>query len=143
MTNRQAAVWRVRSGAHRCVPVSPLLSIENKWPSAKPKRTGFPKTPGLGPFAAHDSAVRSNLTVLTHLRHEASMPSPFPGMDPYLEGELWGTFHSQLAVKIAHALNPHLAPKYVAFPEKYHNAAAPEEIGITLGAEPVFPDVAV
>jgi hypothetical protein len=64
-------------------------------------------------------------------------------MDPYLEGELWSTFHSQLAVKIAHALNPRLAPKYVAFPEKYQNAAVPDEIGITLGSESVFPDVAV
>ena len=29
------------------------------------------------------------------------MPSPFPGMDPYLEGDLWTTLHVQLAVEIA------------------------------------------
>ena len=24
------------------------------------------------------------------------MPSPFPGMDPYLEGSIWMNFHAQL-----------------------------------------------
>src|SRR5687767_12547519 len=27
------------------------------------------------------------------------MPSPFPRMDPYLEGELWTNFHTQFAVE--------------------------------------------
>jgi Protein of unknown function (DUF4058) len=48
------------------------------------------------------------------------MPSPFPGMDPYLEGVLWTNFHTQLAVGIAQELNPRLAPRYVAVTEKYH-----------------------
>ena len=29
------------------------------------------------------------------------MPSPFPGMDPYLEGSLWTTVHAQLSAEIA------------------------------------------
>ena len=28
------------------------------------------------------------------------MPSPFPGMDPYLEGALWTTFHFAFAAEI-------------------------------------------
>ena len=28
---------------------------------------------------------------------EATMPSPFPGMDPFLEGEMWQEFHETLA----------------------------------------------
>jgi hypothetical protein len=28
------------------------------------------------------------------------MPSPFPGMDPYLESDLWTSFHAALAVEI-------------------------------------------
>ena len=28
------------------------------------------------------------------------MPSPFPGMDPYLEGEMWQEFHETLAEPI-------------------------------------------
>ncbi len=32
------------------------------------------------------------------------MPSPFPGMDPYIEdGEIWGDFYSDLAVEILRA----------------------------------------
>ena len=29
------------------------------------------------------------------------MPSPFPGMDPYLEGDLWQEFHDRLANQIS------------------------------------------
>lgn len=42
------------------------------------------------------------------------MPSPFPGMDPYLEGSLWTTVHSQLSSEIARQLAPRLQPKYLA-----------------------------
>lgn len=43
------------------------------------------------------------------------MPSPFPGMDPYLEGpNLWEGFHANLATEIQSQLNPYLRPKYVA-----------------------------
>src|SRR5438309_1878856 len=42
------------------------------------------------------------------------MPSPFPGMDPYLEGARWMTVHAQLTAEIARQLAPRLRPKYVA-----------------------------
>jgi hypothetical protein len=42
------------------------------------------------------------------------MPSPFPGMDPYLEGEMWEEFHAALANAISAQLMPQIAPKYVA-----------------------------
>jgi hypothetical protein len=42
------------------------------------------------------------------------MPSPFPGMDPYLEGEMWQEFHATLASEIRALLLPLLRPKYVA-----------------------------
>lgn len=42
------------------------------------------------------------------------MPSPFPGMDPYLEGYLWPDFHHRLASRISVLLAPQLQPKYVA-----------------------------
>jgi Protein of unknown function (DUF4058) len=41
------------------------------------------------------------------------MPSPFPGMNPYLElPALWHEFHNRLIVAISDALTPHLQPKY-------------------------------
>src|SRR5262245_57020856 len=49
---------------------------------------------------------------------EIPMPSPFPGMDPYLEGELWTTLHIQLAVELARQLAPGLLPRYLAFPDQ-------------------------
>lgn len=41
------------------------------------------------------------------------MPSPFPGMDPYLEApSLWPDVHSALIVAIRDALSPQVAPSY-------------------------------
>lgn len=42
------------------------------------------------------------------------MPSPFPGMDPYLEGSLWMSVHAQLTAEIARQLAPKLRPRYLA-----------------------------
>ena len=42
------------------------------------------------------------------------MPSPFPGMDPYLEGYLWPDVHSALAHTIRPQLAPQIQPRDVA-----------------------------
>ena len=45
---------------------------------------------------------------------DVRMPSPFPGMDPYLEGYLWPDVHHRLATQISDQLMPLLRPRYVA-----------------------------
>ncbi len=41
------------------------------------------------------------------------MPSPFPGMNPYLEQPaFWSSFHSRLIVAIADVVAPYIRPKY-------------------------------
>ena len=49
------------------------------------------------------------------------MPSPFPGMDPYLEApELWSKVHSRLIVALADNLSEQLSDAYrVAYREAY------------------------
>ncbi len=43
------------------------------------------------------------------------MRSPFPGMDPYIEGrEIWTDFHANLAPEIQGQLNRVIQPRYVA-----------------------------
>lgn len=43
------------------------------------------------------------------------MPSPFPGMDPYLEApHIWEDFHANLATEIRRQLTPRLRPRYIA-----------------------------
>ena len=43
------------------------------------------------------------------------MPSPLPGMDPYLaDPDLWPDLHAELVGDIRAALNPQLRPSYVA-----------------------------
>ena len=68
------------------------------------------------------------------------MPSPFPGMDPYIEDpEVWSDFHSDLAGEIRAQLNPHIQPAYVArlVPRVTYDIV---EVARTRG---VRPDVAV
>ncbi len=41
------------------------------------------------------------------------MPSPFPGMDPYIEDvDLWRDFHAELAAEIKRQLAPQIRPRY-------------------------------
>lgn len=40
------------------------------------------------------------------------MPSPFPGMDPYLEGYLWPDVHQALAYQFRRQLTPLVEPNY-------------------------------
>ncbi|MBS1251596.1 MAG: hypothetical protein MAG451_00629 [Anaerolineales bacterium] len=43
------------------------------------------------------------------------MPSPFSGMDPYIEQpDLWQDFHGNLAPEIQSRLNQHIQPRYFA-----------------------------
>ena len=48
------------------------------------------------------------------------MPSPFPGMDPYLEQSDWVSVHVHLGVEIARFLSPLLRPKYYARAERVY-----------------------
>src|SRR5438093_4113338 len=55
----------------------------------------------------------ASMRVTPHWR--CAMPSPFPGMDPYLEHpKLWLDFHNELASAIRAALNGSLEPRYRA-----------------------------
>lgn len=47
------------------------------------------------------------------------MPSPFPGMDPYLEARaLWPGVHNELIVQLRHLLVPQVRPAYFVDVEK-------------------------
>jgi hypothetical protein len=46
--------------------------------------------------------------------------SPFPGMDPYLEGDLWQEFHETLANQIRAQLMTVLPSEYVALLKRYY-----------------------
>src|SRR5262249_31537966 len=46
---------------------------------------------------------------------EDLMPSPFPGMDPYLENHsLWKSVHDSLVYRMLEDLQPQLQPRYLA-----------------------------
>jgi hypothetical protein len=68
------------------------------------------------------------------------MPSPFPGMDPYIESpELWSDFHNNLASEIQAQLNQMIQPNYFARLTPYVTYEA-IEVGKTFG---IRPDVGV
>lgn len=68
------------------------------------------------------------------------MPSPFPGMDPYIETpEVWRDFHNNLASEIQGRLNRDLAPRYFAALEAY---VTYETVEVS-AARRAYPDVSV
>ncbi len=68
------------------------------------------------------------------------MPSPFPGMDPYLENQfLWHDVHEALASQIRQQLAPRLAPRYVARLATRFVTFTPDEQEISI----LYPDVDV
>jgi hypothetical protein len=72
------------------------------------------------------------------------MSSPFPGMDPYLEGPLRSSVHTQLSVEIARQLAPKLRPRYVPLTETvFLLASMIDDEGVAVAATDVLPDVAV
>jgi Protein of unknown function (DUF4058) len=67
------------------------------------------------------------------------MPSPFPGMDPYLEGSM--NFHHQFSAEIARQLSPKILPKYLAVMAERFVLDEPNGVAIATGT--LYPDVAV
>lgn len=68
------------------------------------------------------------------------MPSPFPGMDPYLESQpIWRDLHKNLATTIQHQLNPRLRPRYVAVIEP---TVTYDQVTI-MRPQTMMPDVAI
>ena len=41
------------------------------------------------------------------------MPSPFPGMDPFIEGQTWEDFHTTFLTVIREMLMPRVRPRYI------------------------------
>jgi Protein of unknown function (DUF4058) len=69
------------------------------------------------------------------------MPSPFPGMDPYLEGSLWTTVHVQLSAEIARQLAPRLRPRYLALTAERFVFDSTEDVAVARTS--LYPDVGV
>ncbi|HUG90468.1 MAG TPA: DUF4058 family protein [Planctomycetaceae bacterium] len=64
------------------------------------------------------------------------MPSPFPGMDPYLErSAIWPDFHDRLITHIGEQLQPLLRPKYVSLTR--------DRLYVIEHRRPVWPDVSI
>ncbi len=74
-----------------------------------------------------------------YLHKPIAMQSPFPGMDPYLEGHLWPDVHHSLAYLIKAQLAPRVGPAYMVHTRNYmvEDTAPGEDIGI------MYPDVEV
>jgi hypothetical protein len=67
------------------------------------------------------------------------MPSPFPGMDPFIEGQRWRDFHTRFVTVLSEMLMPQVRPRYVVEVEQYVYLAREDEDPDRL----IEPDVAV
>jgi hypothetical protein len=67
------------------------------------------------------------------------VPSPFPGMDPFIEGQRWRDFHATFITLIREMLTPQVRPRYVVEIEEYvylaREGEAPDRV--------IVPDVSV
>src|SRR5438046_2027263 len=63
-------------------------------------------------------------------REGPEMPSPFPGMNPYLEqADVWTDFHQRYVVALSDALRAQLDPRYIVKIEEQlyvHEPPAPK-----------------
>lgn len=67
------------------------------------------------------------------------MPSPFPGMDPFIEGQIWQDFHATFITVARETLMPQIRPNYVVNVEEYvYIAREPLESAIS-----IKPDVVI
>ena len=55
------------------------------------------------------------------------MASPFPGMDPFIEGQRWRDFHTTFITVVREMLAPQVRPRYVVEVEEYVYLARGEE----------------
>jgi hypothetical protein len=62
-------------------------------------------------------------------------------MDPYLEGDLWTSFHALFATQIVRELNRQLGPQYVALAQQRFVMEIPGEIAVATAD--IYPDIAV
>jgi hypothetical protein len=69
------------------------------------------------------------------------MPSPFPGMDPYIEDpEVWNDFHNRIADEISARLNNTIQPRYVARLIPY---VTYEEVSLMARPQGIRPDIGI
>jgi Protein of unknown function (DUF4058) len=67
---------------------------------------------------------------------ERTMPSPFPGMDPYIERpEIWPDFHDSLIGAVKAVLQPQLRPRYVALGR--------DRLYVIESDRPIYPDLSI
>jgi hypothetical protein len=63
------------------------------------------------------------------------MPSPFPGMDPYVEDTWWTTVHFSLSAEFVRLLAPKLRPRYLVLPAERFVMETPESVAITAAGQ--------
>jgi hypothetical protein len=69
------------------------------------------------------------------------MPSPFPGMDPYLEDpDIWEDFHQSLGKELRDQLAPHVQPRYIA---SLTTRITYEEVDIVAPDRSIKPDISL
>lgn len=67
------------------------------------------------------------------------MPSPFPGVDPFLESQRWEDFHTRFITILSELLVPKLRPRYVVDVERHVYVTRGEEEVLRI----VVPDAVV
>ncbi len=86
----------------------------------------------LSPLISPNYVVMIQEHICIHEPRRCPMPSPFPGMNPYLEQEhVWQDFHDTMIPMIRERLSPQVSPNYLVKIEEHiyiHEPAAEQRI---------------
>lgn len=66
------------------------------------------------------------------------MPSPFPGMDPFIEMQEWSDFHARFMTVLSELLTPSIQPRYIVRVERRVYVEQPMS-----DPDQAFPDIAI
>src|SRR5437868_2734480 len=61
------------------------------------------------------------------------MPSPFPGMDPFIESQAWKGFHTSFLVALSELLVAEVRPRYIVSVQQHHLTPGGEDRGEAAG----------
>src|SRR6266702_672747 len=90
-------------------------------PPGRPALEDTTSTSPCGSWTSRNELGKTDIQALRPLfRKDYLMPSPFPGMDPFLEtNPIFQELHTQMLAEMQAMLQPQLRPKYVARLERH------------------------
>ena len=71
------------------------------------------------------------------------MPSPFPGMDPFIESQMWEDFHTDFITVLRESLVQQVRPQYVVNVDRYVYVTRDEDVESIIASDLAVTDTSI